>query len=219
VKVQAELKPALKDSTNPHFKASYADLTSVVGVSRSLLTDNGLVVTQPLTVDGDNVTLVTQVTHESGQWMRSSYPVKAMKPDPQTLGSAVTYARRYAYCALVGVVTDDDDDGNAASEKPAKEKSIFETPELRATYVENCVSAISRVSNGQEFKDQKDLNAAKWNALKAATDKGDKDAWAGIAKAYNDKHAELKAAAEQKPKTVSQAKKVDAALDNDSIEY
>lgn len=217
VAVQNEMQPAVKDSVNPHFKSSYADLRSVIKASRAILVKNNLAVTQhPHVVDGES-RLMSQLSHTSGQWMRCDYLVKATKPDPQALGSAVTYARRNSYCALVGVVADDDDDGNAASEKP-KAKGIFESSELRATYVKNCVDAIKNVTNGQEFKDQKDLNAAKWNELKAATDQGDKDAWAKIAEAYNAKYAELKAASEKKPKTVSQVKKAEP-LDGDVIPF
>lgn len=66
--------------------------------------------------DAGNVTLMTQMTHATGQWMRSWYPVRPTKNDPQGLGSAITYARRFAYCSMVGVAAvDEDDDGDAAS--------------------------------------------------------------------------------------------------------
>ena len=115
-KAQAEMQHAGKTAENPFFKSKYADLPAVIDAARPFLAKNGLAVTQPIDIDeSGNLTLVTQLSHASGQWMRSWYPVRPVKNDPQGLGSAVTYARRYSYCSLVGVAADDDDDGNAAS--------------------------------------------------------------------------------------------------------
>lgn len=114
---QGELKPAAKDSANPFFKSKYADLSSVWEAIRAALAKNGLAVVQKLDVQGDKLqtVLVTMLLHKSGEFIASTYPVKPIKDDPQGLGSAITYARRYALSAMVGVVADEDDDGEAAT--------------------------------------------------------------------------------------------------------
>jgi hypothetical protein len=123
-KAQAEIKNATKDVDNTFFKAKYADLASCVEAAKDALCKNGLSVVQMADFDATGQWLVTQLMHSSGQWMRSYYPVKPVKPDPQALGSAITYARRYAYCAITGVVAaGEDDDGNEASGKKETAKS------------------------------------------------------------------------------------------------
>jgi hypothetical protein len=118
-KAQGQFEHAKKDSDNPFFRTKYADLAAVYNASRAKLAENGLAVTQVTEFSPDGITLVTTLLHSSGQWMRSWYPVRPAKPnDPQALGSTITYARRYAYCAMIGVAAEgEDDDGNAASER------------------------------------------------------------------------------------------------------
>lgn len=114
-KAQGQIKGAAKDSTNPHFKSSYADLASVWEACRSALTENGIAVIQtPHTDDAGNCHVVTMLTHASGQYVRDSFSLPPTKADPQGYGSAITYMRRYALAAIVGVAPEDDD-GNAAS--------------------------------------------------------------------------------------------------------
>ena len=118
-KVQANLKPAAKNATNPFFKSDYADLGSVVNVARSLLGENGLSVAQfPgetfLSESGAAVELTTILMHESGEWLSQSLTMPIVKRDPQAYGSAITYARRYALASVVGIVTGEDDDGQGA---------------------------------------------------------------------------------------------------------
>lgn len=118
--VQAALKPAVKDSNNPFFKSKYADLNSVWDSCRQLLADNGLSVIQGNSVGLDNTVIVeTILAHESGEWIQSELSLPLAKHDPQGVGSAVTYGRRYGLAAAVGIVADVDDDGNAASSNGA----------------------------------------------------------------------------------------------------
>ena len=114
-KAQAEIKAALKDSKNPHFKSSYADLTSVWDACRSALTKNGLSVIQKTDFSEGEVWLETMLLHSSGEHITGRYPLRPQQQTPQGYGSALTYARRYSLAAMVGVVADEDDDGNAAS--------------------------------------------------------------------------------------------------------
>jgi hypothetical protein len=115
-KAQAELKNPPKDSVNPHFKSRYADLATVRDTVLPVLARNGLSVLQlPCEMDG-NPALTTVLMHgESGEFWESTILLRPGKMDPQGIGSALTYHRRYSLQALAGVAADDDDDGNAAS--------------------------------------------------------------------------------------------------------
>ncbi len=115
VAVQAEIEPAPKDSTNPHFKSTYADLASVWKACRSALAKYGLAVVQSPTFDGNRVVLITRLIHKSGQWIENELSIKPQQDTAQGIGSCITYARRYSLAAMVGVVADEDDDGHEAS--------------------------------------------------------------------------------------------------------
>lgn len=113
-KAQGEMTAAKKDSANPFFKSKYADLNEVWSTIRTPLAANQLAVIQATRIDGNEVRLETTLAHSSGEWICSAYPVAPQKRDPQGYGSALTYARRYALSALVGVVSEIDDDGESA---------------------------------------------------------------------------------------------------------
>ena len=115
-KAQLEMLPAKTTSSNPFFKSKYADLASIVKASRRSLGTNGLAVIQRIVRNGSaGMTLLTRLCHSSGQWIESSMTVNPPKQDIQSLGSYLTYLRRYTYSSIVGVVAcDDDDDGEAA---------------------------------------------------------------------------------------------------------
>ncbi len=116
-KAQAEIKAAVKDSTNPFFKSKYADLSSVWEACRISITKNGLSVIQTGRSDFDLVIVTTQLQHSSGQWVRGEFSAKPVKNDPQAIGSCITYLRRYSLAAMVGVAPEDDDANDAT--KPA----------------------------------------------------------------------------------------------------
>ena len=228
-KAQCEITHAIKDVENTFFKSQYADMAAVIDAAKPHLAKNGLSVMQ--IVDSDEsgkVQLITQLSHSSGQWVRSWYPVNPVKGDPQGLGSAVTYARRYAYCCMTGVAASaDDDDGNGASghgdSKPAKEapEVLFMSQDLRDKYVAHCAEQIDKATNLVEVRDQKTLNLARWNAMNASGDKADKDAYKQIAAAYNAGLMKYKEPEKPTgPQTVESAKltqKLDNVLGNDQI--
>lgn len=116
-KAQAKVENAMKDSTNPHFKSKYADLASVVAACKEALAANGLSVIQIPSADGPKVRVRTILLHESGEYVSGILEMVAQQNTPQSIGSCITYARRYALSAFVGVAPDDDD-GNAASPPP-----------------------------------------------------------------------------------------------------
>lgn len=129
-KAQGQIENAIKDSSNPFFKSKYADLTSVWAACRKQLSENGLSVIQSPEESSHGVSVVTMLCHSSGQWIRSKYsmPCDSSKLTPQVIGSAITYARRYALSAMVGIAPHDDDDGNESSKKPLNSGANVEKP-------------------------------------------------------------------------------------------
>lgn len=148
IAVQGELKSITKDSTNPHFKNKYASLDTITETVRPILAKHGLAVLQgTVSPQSDelmhlkNVTVETRLVHSSGEWISNSVvlpvgtvPVKldgkqvGAEPTAQTAGGAVTYGRRYGLAALLALTTDEDDDGNAASERaPASQNRYPDT--------------------------------------------------------------------------------------------
>jgi len=114
-KAQKEMKNAIKDSSNPFFKSNYADLASVREACQGPLSDHGLAVIQLPETDSEGKPCVTSVLlHSSGEWIAGTLTMNPVKADPQGIGSAITYARRYQLAAITGIATEDDD-GNAAS--------------------------------------------------------------------------------------------------------
>ena len=109
-KAQGMIKGAVKDSENPFFKSSYADLASVWDACREALSKNGLSVVQTTRIsDAGEPVIITMLLHSSGEWVSGELLVKPVKNDPQSIGSAITYGRRYALSAMVGVAPEDDD--------------------------------------------------------------------------------------------------------------
>ncbi len=109
---QAEVVTVGKGADNPFFKSKYAELGAIMKQAQPVLTKHGLSVIQfPDNIDG-HPALTTIVMHSSGQSQRATMPLLLSKQDPQGLGSAITYARRYSYAAALQIVIDEDDDGN-----------------------------------------------------------------------------------------------------------
>jgi hypothetical protein len=121
-KAQGKISAAKKDSTNPHFKSKYADLASCWEAIKEPLSTNGLSLSQWVSSSASGLNLITMLGHSSGEYIYSEYSMPSGQTS-QAIGSAITYARRYALSAAVGLVADDDDDGNAstqqATQKPA----------------------------------------------------------------------------------------------------
>lgn len=120
-KVQAEIGGAVKDSVNPAFRSKYADLGAVWDAWQPIGPKHGFAVMQfPGVFDPEAKTMGMDqlITHASGQWVSGSMTIPLSKVDAQGYGSACTYARRYALSAGVGICPEDDD-GNAASQRPA----------------------------------------------------------------------------------------------------
>jgi len=125
---QATNPVARMDGTNPHFRSKYITLEGVVEVARKA-TEHGLSVVQ--LVNGDE--LVTMLCHVSGEYLTASTKIVADKANAHGYGSGITYARRYALAAILGIVADVDDDGNAAAEstRKAKQSDEFKAGSMR----------------------------------------------------------------------------------------
>lgn len=123
-KAQLEMKNPALDSVNPHFKSKFANLAAVRNAVVPVLAKHGLFIAQNLTNTERGIACTTIVTHSSGQQMTfGPLEMPAMKADAQGLGSAATYARRYALMAALCIVGDEDDDGNAATKSNGKDTS------------------------------------------------------------------------------------------------
>lgn len=183
-KAQGVIEGAKKDADNPFFKSKYADLASVWEACRKPLTDNGLSVVQTSEFIGecDKVCIETMLCHSSGQWIRGRLVMKPVKGDPQSVGSCITYARRYSLQSMVGIAPEDDD-GNAASQPsdklPPQTRADTAPPVQRATGGQ--ISTISPQDDATPVPEKKDLpftgaTPAQLRAIHAAfTERGIKD--------------------------------------------
>lgn len=115
-KAKTQYSSAKKDAKNPFFKSDYLTLAGAHGAADGALSAHGLAVLQSTCYSDASITLTTVLMHESGEWVSGTYPVNPVKNDPQGIGSAMTYARRYSYMAIVGLAAEDDD-GNQASNR------------------------------------------------------------------------------------------------------
>jgi hypothetical protein len=126
VKAQKAFGPALKTSTNPHFRSKYADLSNCIEAVIGALNDNGIGLMQRTYESKDGVMVETIFVHESGEVMECGLlHVPASKQDPQGYGSALTYARRYSLLAATGLAPEDDD-GNSASRRTEIKSTVNE---------------------------------------------------------------------------------------------
>lgn len=114
---QAAMPAIVKDRVakiGPGREYRYADLATILATVRPVLGAHGLALTQRTQIRGDAIVLLTELRHSSGEVLDSEYPVAAIGIKHQDMGGALTYARRYALCGLVGIAADEDDDGATA---------------------------------------------------------------------------------------------------------
>lgn len=115
VSAQKEIKFATKDSTNPHFKSKYANINSVIEAVKAPLNNNNIAILQSLSPSDDNkLHLTTRLLHSSGEWIEDTAVCPIQKQDPQGLGSAISYIRRYSISSMCALYADDDDGQSAA---------------------------------------------------------------------------------------------------------
>jgi hypothetical protein len=166
---QSDMPSVPKDGNNPHFKSKYATLGAITEATRPHLAKHGLGFTQWMSNRDGAQLIVTRIMHTSGQWMEDDgYILNPTKNDPQGMGSAVTYARRYTLGASLGIITEDDDDGNKASE-PVRKPSPAPKPEPKT------------LEEPDWFTEQGELNE---KGILAAKSIADGMEWAKIEKYY-----------------------------------
>ena len=145
VKAQRGFAPALKTSTNPHFRSKYVDLAGCVEAVVDSLNAAGIALIQRTSEDGTGVTVETVFVHESGEMLEcGKLHVPASKKDPQGYGSALTYARRYSLMAACGIAPEDDD--NNAASRQAPKVSATKTdlvPQNRLSIIADVAAAIN----------------------------------------------------------------------------
>lgn len=163
---QGEMKNAPLNKTNPHFRSRYADLAGVRDAIMPSLAKHKLSIVQGTEITERGAVLCTRLMHESGQWIESVYPLPSVTDNPQALGSALTYARRYSLAAIVGITADEDDDANEAQANAGKPRQqpdpspFDDQPSGAETYVNACLAII---------REERDAAALKqwWNDQKA----------------------------------------------------
>jgi len=134
----AKVTKISKDAKNPFFKSNYASLSNIQDAIAKPLSESGLVYSQmPTGVNG----LTTILIHaESGEYFMDSYTMPVSKQnDPQAVGSAITYAKRYALAGILGLNIDDDDDGNKAADKPVEKQWLNPGTEKWASAIQALV--------------------------------------------------------------------------------
>lgn len=155
---QAEITTADKDRQNPHFKQSYATLASVQAACQGPLSANGIAVVQPVSVDvaGERaiVTVRTVLAHSSGEWLGMAVAFESRDAGPQSVGSCITYGRRYGLAAMAGVAPDDDDGNEGQGAPRMASTSIAKGGPLRnkfAGYCNDCGTNVPEQA-GESFK-------------------------------------------------------------------
>lgn len=138
VKAQAEIRPIVKDSTNPAFRSKYTSLDAIMEVVRPVLAKNGLIVVQSVldTIDGEHsisITVESRVIHSSGEWIAGVVQVPVMQQTSHGFGSALSYGRRYSLSALLSLASDEDDDGNGAAQQQQARPQIKPGPPVQTT--------------------------------------------------------------------------------------
>lgn len=185
---QAALVTVGKDKANPFYKSKYAPLDSIMQASQPVLTKHGLALTQlPSQLDGEPA-LTSQLMHTSGQWIRSTMKLMLAKQDAQSQGSALTYCRRYSYAAILGIVIDEDDDGNKGSQPPKQAPK----PD-RVTKDQLATMFGMMKGNGYEDREQTKRILHKFAAVDSLTDLTKTDASKVLDRLYNTGREELDA--------------------------
>jgi hypothetical protein len=171
-KAQGEIIPALKDATNPDFKSRYATLPAIREAMRKAFADHGLsVIQRPYIFDGKLV-LATILLHESGQSMDCGELSAVVDlTNPQQMGSAITYFRRYALAAISQTVSDEDDDANAATRrgpKPMPRQEAVTASGRETKVIENAKVAIAAATSLADLRMAGDVIKTETEAVQAA---------------------------------------------------
>ena len=165
-KAQADITGALKDSSNPFFKSKYADLASCWDACRKQLAANGLCVIQTTGMTDAGLVLVTTLAHSSGEWILGHLPIVTKDNGPQAQGSGITYARRYALAAIVGLAQiDDDAEAAQARNKPVVVQNSFVIASIAGSVTADGLGKLWKSLSVEERTAHADLFAARKKEL------------------------------------------------------
>ena len=121
IKAQSEVEAVTKDGINPFFKSGYATLNATIKACKDIYNKNGFAIIQPITSDENGVYVCTKLIHKSGNQITSRMRIREAKEnDPQSQGSAITYARRYALQSILLMSAEDDDGEKAVARNTRK---------------------------------------------------------------------------------------------------
>lgn len=150
-KLEKEVK--VKTKTGPGYSFKYADLSACCRAAAPGLKENGLAVAQIIS-EGK---LITILSHKSGQWMKSELMLPNQTTDYQAYGSAITYLKRYSYCAILGIVADTDDDANYACGNQAEMKDRHPQSTSQGAFtgeqLNQALAEMNAVTTQQAFQD------------------------------------------------------------------
>ena len=166
LKAQRDIGHVLKAADNPYYKSHYADLTAVIDSVKDPLNKNGIAFLQAVDSDNEGKPVIdTILLHESGQYLSTITPVFCKKPDdPQAFGSGVTYSKRYALQAILGLPTEDDDAEKATARgneqrKPAAYTPPVTTPATTPVTNKEAIKAANKTLVEQAFFEYQTVHA------------------------------------------------------------
>lgn len=144
---QKEITFAIKDSTNPHFKNRYADLSSVIDAVKPALNSAGIVFVQSASPsDNGRLNLTTRLIHESGEWIEDTATCPLPKQEPQGYISCLTYMRRSNLASILGLKTEDDD-GEATRMRPEDFIERIRASKSLEELQRNYINVLSEIKN------------------------------------------------------------------------
>ena len=169
-KAQGEFPAAIKDSNNPAFKTKYADLSAIMEAIRPALAKHGLSLTQwPVHSEDNRVHMVTRIAH-AGEWIRGTFSMPCDKQNAHGYGSIITYLRRYCAGSCLGVITDLDDDGNAASSRPTPPPAKAEPAKPAESLADTILRRFNEADTAAAFQEMAQRAQARMGQL-SNTDK------------------------------------------------
>lgn len=172
VNAQGELRHAKENAVNPHFKNNYADLSSVIDAIRPAFAKFGLAFVQFETFEAPNtVSVETVLMHQSGEFISEKSGCLAPKSDPQGIGSAITYLRRYSLAALAGITQADDDGNEQSGQKPEQSKQAPAPKQEQPKQEEQKNQKLSQ----NDYKAGDEVDVSVWSSYKSTAGKASWD--------------------------------------------
>lgn len=171
VKAQMEFEPVNFDKVNPHFKSKYATLNAMQKATMPYLNKHGMSVLQILKSHGDgDMVVITRLAHISGEFIESEFLVVRAGKNDQQLGSSITYARRFAYAAILCLsACEEEDDGNNTQEiRPVSKNTIREQAKVvdSSDYLSEAQAKyINLMINGDEYLEEQILKEQKVDSI------------------------------------------------------